>query len=415
MKKRVIWIIGLIILAGIAAIFISKSGNQAVAVEISKVYKGNIAEYVEEKGTVKLEEETSVYSSENGKILEILVETGEEVKAGDILARMDDKDLQLQIKALEAQKQAASARYDEAKSPASEENIRKLNSQLQSVTVAYENAKRSVESSKALLDSGAVSLDEYQKTLASFTAAEAAFEAARSSLASAQRELSDNVKRQYEAQIAEIKARIEQIEKKRSNMVIHAAISGTVLHIDAKEGSIAQPGTRLFEIGNKNAIYLESNILVEDIGKVRDGASVLIDNEDLGIKDVEGTVRKIYPKAFSKMSDLGIEQKRVTVEISLSNDITAVLKPGYDVDIRVIANRIDNALLINEKALFDYQGKSYVFVNDNDIAKLRQVEKGIESDGQVEVLKGLEENETVILSPDEKIEEGTKIKYQEAL
>lgn len=410
MKKKII-VIGLIVIAGIAATFSLTMGKQAAAVEVIKVSRGNIAEYVEEKGTVKLSEEASVYSSESGKILEVPVTEGDEVKAGDILARMDDTDIRLQIKALEAQKQSACAKYQEARTPVSEADMGKLSSQLQAAEIDYENAKRAVESGKKLLDGGAISLDAYQSFLAAYASAEAALRAAESNIASAKEGISAQVKRQYEAQIAEIQARIEQLQRKQSNMNIKSDISGTVLSVSAKEGSIAQPGTLLFEIGNKNSIYLESDILLEDMGKVKEGAAVLIENEDLGIKDIKGTIRKIYPKAVGKISDLGIEQKRVKVEISLGSDNAVLLKPGYDVDVKIVSESIDNALLIDEKAVFDYQGKNYVFVNDNGVARLRQIEKGIESGDMVEVLKGLSENDIVILSPDEKIKEGSRIRH----
>jgi HlyD family secretion protein len=66
--------------------------------------------------------------------------------------------------------------------------------------------------------------------------------------------------------------------------------------------------------------------------------------------------------------------------------------------------------LIDEKAVFNYQGKDHVFINENGVAKLRAIEKGLESDKQVEVLKGLKEGDEVIISPEETLEEGTKLK-----
>ena len=49
---------------------------------------------------------------------------------------------------------------------------------------------------------------------------------------------------------------------------------------------------------------------MDEVGDIKLGSPVLIENKDLNVKDLKGRVRKIYPKAFSKISDLGIEQKR---------------------------------------------------------------------------------------------------------
>jgi HlyD family secretion protein len=182
-----------------------------------------------------------------------------------------------------------------------------------------------------------------------------------------------------------------------------------VLTRNIEKGAILQPGIIIFEVGDKSGIYLESDILVDDIANVKVGSKVLIENEDLGITAVKGTVRKIYPKAFSKMSELGIGQKRVKTEIDFSEGV-ADLKSGYDMTVKIITASKENTLLIDEKAIFEYQGKDHVFVNENGVAKLRAVEKGLESDDRVEILSGLTEGEKIILSPDEKLAEGTKIK-----
>lgn len=155
--------------------------------------------------------------------------------------------------------------------------------------------------------------------------------------------------------------------------------------------------------------YLESDILMNEMGAVQLGNRVMINNEDLGIKDARGTLNSIFPKAFSKVSDLGIEQKRVKVRIRLDEEIQN-LKPGYDVEIRIITDSRNNTLLVNKKAVFQYQGNDSVFVNENGMAKLRPIKTGLESDKQIEVLRGLSEGEVVILSPNEEIQDGTRIK-----
>ncbi|AOT71519.1 hypothetical protein [Geosporobacter ferrireducens] len=68
--------------------------------------------------------------------------------------------------------------------------------------------------------------------------------------------------------------------------------------------------------------------------------------------------------------------------------------------------------MISENAVFQQEGKAYVLVNENNIAVLREIQKGIESKKQIEVITGLQEGEEVILSPDVKMESGVGIKKQ---
>lgn len=408
MKKKVVWITALILLAAVSGYYL-KFGSQAVQVSSAAVQKGDISEYIEETGVVRLQEETSVYSSGTGKVLEIPVEVGEAVKQGDTLARMDDADILLQIKVLEAQKQALAARYEEEKKPIGEEELRKLNAALKSAEAAFEEAKRTAESSRVLYEAGAMSLDMYKGTEAKLISAEANLDTAISNLAIAERGISSSLEKQYAAQFSELEASIDQLRRKAADMIVRAPISGTVLSKPVKAGGIVQSGTLLMELGSANGIFLECDILVEDISGITEGMPVLISNEDLGIKELNGKVRKIYPKAFSKLSDLGVEQKRVKLEIAFE-DAVKDLKPGYDMDVKIITDKKKDALLINENAVFEYDGRNHVFVNDNGTAQLRAIETGIEGDEQLEVVQGLKEGDIVIQSPDEKLKEGVKIK-----
>lgn len=408
MKKKYIWIgisIAVLCIIGYKATI----GKPAVAVEASRTIRGDIEEYVEETGNLVLEKERVIYSLSDGRILRIPKKEGEPVKAGEILATIDDKDIQLQIEALEAQKLAASAKYEEIKASADEEELRMLASQVRSAEAAYEEAKRTMDNNRVLYEAGAVSLDVYKGSITALAAAEAALESAKSNLALAEKGASENVKKQYAAQIAELQARVDQLQLKMRETVIKSPIDGIILSRDVEEGNIVQTGARLFEVGDSEGMYIECDVLIEDVAGVRIGADVLIEDEDLGIKAVQGTVRKIYPKARSVMSELGIEQNRIKVEIDL-NQAVPKLRPGYDVTVKIITESSKNTLLIPEKAVFSFQGKDHVFVNEDGIAKLRAIEKGLESDEMVEVLKGLKEGEEVILSPDKNLEEGTKVK-----
>jgi len=408
MKKKIIWIA---VFLAVASILVYKVtlGGQGVIVETAKVTKGNIVEYIEETGDVMLEEETEIFSTSAGKVIQVVKKAGDTVKAGDLLIKIDNTDLLLQIKALKAQKLLASAKYEEIKSSTDEEEIRRLSIQVGSSEASYEEAKRTADNNKRLYEAGAISLDTFKSSVTKLATAEANLETARSNLAEAQKGISVNIKKQYEAQLSEIQARIEQLEKKSEEMIVKSPADGLIMASEIEEGSIVQMGSKLFEIGGSKGFYIESDVLIEDISGVKLGSSVIIENEDLGIKEMKGTVRKIYPKAESKMSDLGIEQKRIRVDIDIDN-MDKELRPGYDMTVNIVTQSKKDTLLVEEKAIFVYQGKDYVFVNEGGIAKLRAIKKGIESNEQVEVLEGLKEGEEVVLSPDEALEEGTKIK-----
>ena len=156
-------------------------------------------------------------------------------------------------------------------------------------------------------------------------------------------------------------------------------------------------------------MYIEADILTGDIVKFEEGSQVVISSDDLGLTDIKGQVTKIHPRAFSKISDLGIEQKRIKVEIQI-NEIVENIKPGYELDLKIITDKSEDTLLAPENAVFDMEGKDYVFTIIDSKAILTQVKTGIESQRQIEILDGIEEGQIIILSPDNEIEDGIKVK-----
>ncbi|MFZ5968670.1 MAG: efflux RND transporter periplasmic adaptor subunit [Bacillota bacterium] len=407
MKKKKIWIIAGVVSA-IVIIMILASGSKGEEADTFQVKKGNLEEYVEETGVVKTDDDMTIFAQTAGKVTKMVKEPGEEVKAGDVLLEMDAKEAALQRRELEAQKEGMIAQYKEAVKPASQEEINKLHGMVNAAKTAYEEAKRAADSSKQLYEQGAISYDEYKKAQANLVAEESSLNAAQMDLAAAKKGGSEYLRSQYEAQIQQIQVQIDRLNTQMEDLKVKAPMDGTVLAKLVEQESYVQPGTALMEIGNPQKMYIQSEVLIGDIGKIKEGLKVVIENEDLGIKSLIGKVRKIHPKAFSKVSDLGIEQKRVLVEVDLQGN-TSQLKPGYDADIRFITKSKEQVLLVDERAVFDYEGKEHVFVVEKGKAVLRSIEKGIESGDYVEVLKGLDEGEEVILSPDNKISEGTKI------
>lgn len=411
MKKKVILIASAVTVV-IIIVSLAVLNGQGVEVNTAQIVKGNIDKYVEETAVVRMEDQLLLSASAGGRIKEVLKEAGDQVKAGDVLAKLDDQEVLLQIEGLQAQMRSAEARFEEAKSPADKEEINMLKAGLRAAEASYNAAKKKAENNKALYESGAVSMEVYQNSLTFLAGEESNLETARSNLTLAQKGASANVLKQYMGEISQIQSQIDLLEKQSNDLTIKSSIDGVILAREIDDNGFVQPGSPLFEIGNDKGIYLESDILADEVGDVEVGATVLIENEDSNIKNLKGTVRKIYPKAITKMSDLGIEQKRVKVEINLNENSSDMgnIKPGYDLDIKVITASRKNILLIEEGAVFDYQGKPHVFVVENGRAKLREIEKGLESDEKVEVLKGLGEGEEIILSPDETINEGMKVK-----
>jgi len=356
MKKKII--IGVIIILVIAAGTIAylSQANQPIDVDGSAAMISEIKKVVEETGTVESKNQRVITANTSGEIESVKYEVGDTVEVGDVLIRFD-----LDVAEL---------------------NILSTRSKLNGLYPLYTQAKRNTVNSKSLYEEGAISYEEYQTAV--------------------------TTEKQLAAQISELNYAIKQLVEMKNFGVVKSPINGVVIEIYVKEGENVVNGMNLIEIADVQNIFVEVDLLIDDASLIKDNAQVIVINEDIGLILQEGNhISKIHPKAHMKISDLGIEQKRVTVEITISD--TSKLKLGYDVDVEIVVEAKENAIIIPENAMFELDGKKYVLVVENEIAVLREIMTGIENSDHIEVVSGLAEGEIVIESPDESLEAGKRV------
>lgn len=407
MKKKIIIAVLIAIILIPISIYLLNIEKE-IEVSISTVVKGNMQEFVEELGTVKIKNHEAIYSPVTGKITDVFMDVGQMVEAGNVLVKLDDDIIGRQISELNAQRSAIAAQYNQAKEPVDEKSIEIMEIGIRDIESKIKTAEESVETKKMLFQLGAISNEEYQSSIRNLDSEKSSLENAVLDLELLKKPVSSNLLAQYTALMKQIDVQKANLNATSKDFSISSSISGTVLQKLVEVGSFVHAGQHLMDIGNLEELYIESEILVGDINNIKEGQEVLISNDDLDIRDLEGTVTKIHPIAHSKVSDLGVEQKRVRIEIEMSSPLN--LKPGYDLDLKIILKEKDNTLLIPENAVFDMDNKKYVFVNEENIAILKEIKTGLESERNIEVLSGLKEGDLVILSPDSTVEEGVKLK-----
>lgn len=406
MKKKIVIIVALIIVLGAAAFFYI-SQDKGLEVNGREVIVGNLEDYVEENGTVVARHNIQVYSPVAGKVTEVLVDIGDAVGEGDVLARLDGETLSLQLGQLDAQRSAAVAQLNEAKKAGDVNSIKSLQLDIEQLAKTIQDEEANLKDIKLLYEAGAISQDQLKASERSLQSLKTNLEKMKLQLNQLNSPASQNIIAQYQAQIKQIDLQKQELASSGEDFTIIAGTTGTVLQKSVQKGSFLQPGMSLMELGDTNNLYIQSDILVSEITDIKEGLLVRLINEDLGIEGT-GKVQKIHPNAFSKISDLGVEQKRITVDIEMGTTPEG-LRPGYDLQIRIITESSGDTLIVPENSLFSMDNKDYVFVAMDGRAKLREIQTGIQSGREMEVLSGLEKGEIVIMSPDGDLEEGSKI------
>ncbi len=330
--------------------------QQGVAVETEQIETGTVEKIIKETGTVASKQVVLVISKNTMEVKTLLVSEGDIVKKGDALLSSEETSVSLEIKSQRAE--------------------------LSGLKVQYNQASELAKKNKALYEQGAMSYETYHESAVAAS--------------------------QLSAQIEALNYSIESYANATGAEGVVAPVSGVVTAVSVSEGQTALAGDVLFELADISDTYVSANFISEDADLMQIGNIVEIYNKDSGFDDQQGTVGKIYPKAESMLSELGINQKRVTVEIDFGQAERPRL--GSDIDVAVLVEKKDNVLLVPELAVFEQAQEDKVYVVEDGIAKLRTVEIGIEGEDYYEILKGLNQGDEVILSPDQQIKDGTKLK-----
>jgi HlyD family secretion protein len=194
---------------------------------------------------------------------------------------------------------------------------------------------------------------------------------------------------------------------------VKAPVSGRVLKVLQQSEASVVAGTGLVELGDPSKLEVVVDILTEDAIEVRPGAAVQLLNWG-GAKALSGQVRWVEPAAFTKVSALGVEEQRVNVVIDLTAPAAQwqTLGDGYKVDVRVLVQVVENAIMVPVSALFPIGSRSGIFVVEDGRAKQKEVTVQARNGVSAWVPEGLAVGAQVIVYPDSKLKDHQKVKLR---
>lgn len=402
MKKKII--IAIIVLSTLAAGVFFK-GSSPVEYEGYTVSLGDVIDYFEEDGIIKYASETNIVSLATGKVNSVYFEEGQSVKEGDVLLDIDSSDIEFQIKSLEENIKSMEYQYKDALNPVDKAEIEKLETVLSQAKNNMEITKKEFERSSTLFEQGAISSVELENAKNSFDNSKSQVDIANSQLTLGKVRISKYKEKQILASIEAQKYQLENLRLSKSYCQIKAPFDGYVVVKLIDSNDFVTTGQKVFEIVNMDKILIESEILSKYYENVEIGTEVLLNIND---NKLDGKVSKIYPKANEKISDLGISQRRILVEISPEESIERFVI-NQELDVRYFTSIGRNVLRIPKSSVFSINDMDYVFISDGSKIILRDIKIGKEGKKYYEVLEGLLENDNIVRYPDKELEENMKI------
>lgn len=194
---------------------------------------------------------------------------------------------------------------------------------------------------------------------------------------------------------------------------VRAPASGVVLAINQESEGIVQAGTPLLKIGDPTDLEIIADLLSTEAVKVKPGAAVAIDG--WGGAPLKGTVVRVEPNGFVKVSALGIEEMRVRTVIDLIDPPQDWSTLGNDFRAIVHISLWDTAtaLTVPVAALFRQGDDWAVFALRDGRARTAVVELGHRNERIAEVLSGLVAGDEVILHPSDRVADGVAVAQRE--
>jgi HlyD family secretion protein len=190
-------------------------------------------------------------------------------------------------------------------------------------------------------------------------------------------------------------------------VLLRAAMSGTVLRVFEEHDRVVAAGTPLLEIGDPASLEIVIDVLTSDAAAIRSGALVLVSLG--GPSPLRAHVTRIEPAAFTKVSPLGVEEQRVNALAAFDSPPPGV-GDQFEAEVSIVVWERADALKVPVGALVRVPDGWRVFVGSGNRARLRAVEVGQRGTQEAEVLEGLEAGERVVLHPDERLRDGSRIR-----
>jgi membrane fusion protein, multidrug efflux system len=286
----------------------------------------------------------------SGYVAEVAVDDNAQVKAGDLIARIDDGDYRLAVQNAHDQIAVQQATVDRLGKQvlAQQAMVNQARAQLASAKAGEIRADLELKRQQDLATRQVNSRQALEQAQASYDQAVATVEAARAAVESSAASVDVLKAQQEEAArtVRQLQTSLAKAERDLSFTVIRAPFSGVVGNRAVQVGDYVQPTQRLASLVPLDAVYIDANFKETQIGKLRAGQPVAIAVDALPGRNIEGRVASFAPASGSVFSLLPPDNatgnftkvvQRVAVRVVVPVDVAeqSVLRPGMSVVVGV--------------------------------------------------------------------------------
>jgi len=321
----------------------------ALPVNVETVARKSLNSYLVLNGIVEPERKVEVFSRLSAYVKEIRREEGAYVRDNDVLAVLDDTEIRIS--------------YEQSRIA------------LEQAKLSLDEAQKNLDRSQELFKKELISEQEYQTT--------------------------ESVHKQRLLDQQNREENFKDLELQLNWTSIRSPAEGYITERLLEAGGRVSANQQVYTIEDFKPLLIRVFVPTSDAIMLKTGLPADVSTEILKGEEFKGAVTLINPRV-----DVQTGTIKVTVEVY---DDTLRLKPGMFVEVRIGTGKKDNVLVIPRKAILYKQGKTFVFVLNNNLAGQREVTLGLTEEDQAEVASGLAEGDVIVSVGVENLKDGQPV------
>jgi len=334
-----------------------------MSVELGAVKRADMAEHMTVVGNLIGAATVEAVPKVAGRLESISVRLGDRVRRGQMMAKIEDRELLEQVRQAQASYEVSAA------------TIRQREADLRL-------AQTNLDRSKNLYERQLIPKQTFDDTEARYQAA-----AAQLDLAKAQHSQAD--------------ARLDELKINVANTVITSPVNGFIGKRTLDPGAWVTPNSALLSVVDISLVRLVANIIEKDLRRISAGQRADVEVDAFPSETFRGRIARISP-----VLDPATRTAQIEVEIE---NAQFRLKPGMYARVNFTVEQRSNTLVVPANALVDVQGTRGVFQPNGETAKFKPVKVGLSDEKLVEVSEGLAEGDRIVTTGAAALREGDKI------